>query len=101
MEKDLRRGAASLAEVDLSALEENLQQVKKRIGRKEILAVVKANAYGHGAVPIARLLEKKEHSHGISIFGVAYLREGIELRKAGITLPILLMTGCPAEQIPE
>ena len=98
-----RRHAASIAEIDLAALGENLRQVKKRIGRKKILAVVKANAYGHGAVEIARFLERKEtgRAPGVSMFAVAFLEEGAALREAGIDLPILLMTGCPIEQIPE
>lgn len=98
---DVRRRSASVAEVDLSALRDNLQQVKKRIGRREILAVIKANAYGHGAVPIAQFLVGEKRSKEISLLGVAYLEEAIRLRRAGITHPILLMTGCPIEQIPE
>lgn len=98
---DVRRRSASAAEIDLSAVRRNLQQVKKRIGRREILAVIKANAYGHGALPIARFLVKEKRSLGVSLLGVAYLEEAIQLRKAGITHPILLMTGCPIEQIPE
>lgn len=98
---DVRRRSASVAEVDLSALRDNLLQVKKRIGRREILAVIKANAYGHGAVPIAQFLVGEKRSKEISLLGVAYLEEAVQLRKAGITHPILLMTGCPIEQIPE
>lgn len=98
---DVRRRAAGVAEIDLSALRRNLQQVKKRIGRREILAVIKANAYGHGAVPIAQFLVGEKRSKEISLLGVAYLEEAIQLREAGITHPILLMTGCPIEQIPE
>jgi len=98
---DVRRRSASVAEIDLSALRRNLQQVKKRIGRREILAVIKANAYGHGAVPIAQFLVKNKPSFDISLLGVAYLEEAIALRRAGIAHPILLMTGCPVEQIPE
>ena len=95
--------SASIAEINLSALGENLRQVKKRVGKKEILAVVKANAYGHGAVEIARFLEGKGAGTpgGVAMFAVAFLEEGRALRKAGIGLPILLMTGCPIEQIPE
>ena len=98
---DVRRRSASVAEIDLAALSHNLRQVKKRIGRREILAVIKANAYGHGAVPIAQFLAGEKRSRGISRLGVAYLEEAIQLRKAGITHPILLMTGCPIEQVPE
>ncbi len=97
---DVRRRSAGVAEIDLAALRHNLQQVKKRIGRREILAVIKANAYGHGAVPIAQFLVGKGSS-AVSLLGVAYLEEAVQLRKAGITHPILLMTGCPIDQIPE
>src|SRR3569832_1371223 len=90
--------SASIAEVDLAALGENLRQVKKRVEIKKILAVVKASAYGHGAVEVARFLEGEGTG---ALFAVAFLVEGRALRKAGITLPILLMTGSPAEQIAE
>src|SRR5581483_6520522 len=95
--------SASIAEVDLAALAENLRQVRKRVGKKKILAVVKANAYGHGAVEVARFLEGKGTGKppAVAMFAAAFLEEGRALRKAGITLPILLMTGSPIEQIPE
>lgn len=98
---DFNRRFASVAEIDLTALASNLRQVKNQVGRAKILAVVKANAYGHGAVEVARFLADKGRAMGVALLGVAYLKEGIALRKAGIRLPILLMTGCPVEQIPE
>ncbi len=101
VEKEVWRRSAAVAEIDLSALEKNLRQVKRRIGRREALAVIKANAYGHGAVPVARFLALKDRLSRVPFLGVAYLEEGIALRKAGITHSILLMTGCPIEQIPE
>src|SRR3989338_3638528 len=94
---DLKRRSASVAEIDLAALGTNLQRVKERIGSRKILAMVKANAYGHGAAAVSRFLAE----NGVAMLGVAYLEEGIALRKAGVRLPILLMTGCPIEQIPE
>lgn len=99
----IKERSASIAEVDLAALRKNLRQVRKRIGRKKILAVVKANAYGHGAVEVARFLAGAGTGRpsGVAMFAVAFLEEGRALRKAGITLPILLMTGSPAEQIAE
>ena len=54
------------------------------------MAVVKANAYGHGAVECAQVLEREAHADW---FGVALIEEGIELRKAGITKPILCLGG--------
>lgn len=95
--------AATIAEIDLAAMDKNLNQIKALIGPKEILAVVKANAYGHGAVQVARFLERSEpgEDRRVAMFAVAYLEEGIALREAGISLPILLMTGCPILQIPD
>jgi alanine racemase len=78
------------AEIDLDALAFNVAQVR-RLGRKQkkILAVVKANAYGHGAIGIARELE----ALGVDFLGVAFIEEGIKLRKAGIQKPILILGG--------
>ncbi|MFQ5579328.1 MAG: alanine racemase [Nitrospiria bacterium] len=95
--------ASSIALVDLAAMRENLCRVRSRSGCGGILPVVKANAYGHGAVEVARFLVGK-HEPGpgkINMFGVAFLKEGIALRDAGIKHPILLLTGCPIGQIPE
>ena len=78
------------AEIDTDALAHNLRVIRGRVGREvQILAAVKANAYGHGAVECARRLE----SEGVDWFGVALPEEGIELRQAGITRPILCLGG--------
>lgn len=79
----------TLCEIDLSALKFNYRQLKQCAGSREMLAVVKANAYGHGAVAISRALENE----GAQIFGVATIEEGIELRRAGISSPILCFGG--------
>jgi len=72
--------------------------VRKKVGRPvKVLSVVKANAYGHGAVQVARVLED-EGSYG---FGVATLEEGIELRKGGLQSPVLILAGIYPEQIEE
>lgn len=72
--------------VHLDAIRFNLEGIRKAVGdQRKILIAVKANAYGHGAVPIARLAE----SAGMDWLGVATVPEGIELRQAGINLPIL------------
>ncbi|MFQ5597204.1 MAG: alanine racemase [Nitrospiria bacterium] len=91
------RSASSIAEIDLRALGENLRRVRERVGRRDVLAVVKANAYGHGAVPIAHYL--KNNKIMPALLGVAFLDEGIALRESGIADPILLMTGAPLAQI--
>ena len=88
---------ASFAEIDLDALRDNLLQVRAQVGDCPILAVVKANAYGHGAVRIAQFLEKSAEK--IAMFGVAFLEEGIALRESGIQTPILVLTGLPIDQI--
>lgn len=76
--------------IDLKALEYNYISIKERL-REDIgiLAVVKADAYGHGAVEVVRRLE----ALGCSFLGVALCEEGIELRRAGIKTPILILGG--------
>lgn len=78
------------AEIDLNALAANFQLIKKHVGSGvNVMAVVKANAYGHGAVDCALRLA----SEGVDWFGVALPEEGIELRAAGIIQPILCLAG--------
>jgi len=78
------------AEVSLKAIAKNLAVIRRHIGPKpKILAVVKANAYGLGAVPVSKALAKA----GADRFGVTCQNEGIELRDAGIRKPILVLTG--------
>lgn len=80
----------TFAEIDLGALHHNFQVIRSSIPRRaEILAVVKADAYGHGFMDISRELEDL----GVNAFGVAFLAEGIQLRKSGIDKPILLLGG--------
>lgn len=86
-----------MAEIDLAALEINLKQVQSQIGSAKILAVVKANAYGHGGATVARFLE----SRGVAFFGVAHFEEAILLREAGVRLPILVLTGIRPDQVAE
>ncbi len=76
----------AFAEVNLNALSHNLKVVQDRTGNKSVLAVVKADAYGHGAIQISNHLIKK----GISKLGVAYTFEAIALRESGIIAPILV-----------
>ncbi|MDD2336182.1 MAG: alanine racemase [Geobacteraceae bacterium] len=80
----------TLAEIDLAALRHNYLQLRQSIPKTTgILAVVKADAYGHGFMDISRELEILN----ITAFGVAFLAEGIQLRKSGIDRPILLLGG--------
>lgn len=83
-------GRPTYAEIDLSALKHNYGLLRSSIPRRtEILAVVKADAYGHGFMDISRELEDL----GVNAFGVAFLAEGIQLRKSGSDKPILLLGG--------
>lgn len=75
-------------EIDLQAVAHNVQQIRGLLAPKtELMAVVKADAYGHGAVTIARTVLQQ----GASWLGVATIPEGVELREAGIDAPILLL----------
>ncbi len=87
----------TIATIHLGLLEGNLDQVRRRAGKSPIIAVVKANAYGHGAVKIAKYLIQS--CRQVTMLGVASLDEGIALRDAGIKAPILLMTGCSVNKI--
>src|SRR3990172_8328275 len=76
------------AQVDAGALRHNLQQVRLRAPRARIMAVVKADGYGHGMAWVARTL-----SGNVDAFGVSSMEEGIQLRDAGIAHPICLLEG--------
>ena len=77
-------------EIDLKALEENYRTIRDKVPPDvKMLCVVKADGYGHGAVPVARRLEPA----GANYFGVATIDEGVELRNNGISLPILVLGG--------
>lgn len=79
------------AEIDLDAVAYNMEQMRKRIGKgAKLIAVIKTDGYGHGAVPIAEMLEEFDYIWG---YAVASLDEGIVLRKHGIGKPILVL-GC-------
>lgn len=73
-------------EIDKSALAHNLNTIKKLAPGGNIVAVIKANAYGLGAIPIAKQLEKL----GVNWLAVAYAQEGVDLRKAGVKAPIMV-----------
>ena len=89
-------GRPTIAEIDLETLEFNYRQIQKRIPKgAKILGVVKADAYGHGALPISLKLEKL----GVEYLGVAFSDEGVELRKGGVRTPILIMGGIYPEDV--
>jgi len=76
------------ARIDLGQLARNIELVRRRLGKVKLLFPVKADGYGHGAVEIARLAEEV----GMDYLGVANLFEALELRRAGIRLPILILS---------
>ncbi len=83
------------AEVDLRALKYNFNAVSKLIPEAKIVSVVKADAYGHGLIPIAKYLAKLKTDY----LGVGFLEEGVTLREAGIRLPIMVLGGVAGFQI--
>jgi len=85
------------AEISASAIGHNVRAIKRVVGDAEICAVVKANAYGHGAPLVARAAV----AAGANFLAVAIVDEGIELREHGITVPILVLAEIPAATIPD
>ena len=85
--RDLALNGGPCAIIDQTALRHNLNVVRTIAPNSKILAVIKANAYGHGIVPVAQAL------HDADAFGVARLKEALALRDAGITRPIVLLEG--------
>lgn len=81
--------------VQEAALHANVRALSEHVGGRPIMAVVKANAYGHGLIPTARVLL----AAGARSLGVAFLEEGIALRRAGIDAPILVLGGIIGNQI--
>ena len=81
-------------EIALDAIEQNFEAVQKKAG-VAVMAVIKADAYGHGAIPVARLLEGK-----CAFFGVSSMLEAMELRQAGLTTPILIVGQTPVHAFP-
>lgn len=86
------------AEIDLDALRHNFLEVRRTVGDAcEVLAVVKANAYGHGVGHVAPVLA----AAGADLFGVALVEEGVELRRLGLDQPILVLGGVFPGQEPD
>lgn len=86
------------AEINLQAIGHNIREVRKLVGpHREIMAVVKANAYGHGAVPVARAAL----AAGATRLAVARFSEALELRRAGLDVPILIFGYVCPERLAE
>ena len=79
------------AEISLDAITHNFREIKRRVGDRKLCCVIKADGYGHGAVELAQLYEEL----GADFFAVSNIDEGIEIRNAGITLPILILGYTP------
>jgi alanine racemase len=84
-------------EVDLDQLAHNLNVIAAHVAPARVMTILKANAYGHGLVPVAQRLERA----GASCLGVAYLEEGLRLRQHGVRTPVLVMGGIVGSQIPR
>ena len=98
MKMSLSLGRPTVGEVDLGALEFNYRQIQKRIPEGvKLLAVVKADAYGHGAIPVSLKLEKL----GVEYLGVAIPEEGVELRRGGVKAPILVLGGIFGREVDQ
>jgi alanine racemase len=82
--------------VDLNILKENFEKIKASVAPAKVMAILKANAYGHGLVRLARLYQELKADY----LGVAFLEEGILLREHGIVMPILVLGGIWGNQIP-
>ena len=80
--------------IDLDIIERNFDAVREKAG-VPVMAVVKADAYGHGAIQVARLLQDK-----CAFFGVSSIHEALELRQAGLTTPILILGQTPVAAFP-
>lgn len=85
---------STLVKIDLDAISANFEAVRKKAG-VAVMAVIKADAYGHGAIQVARLLEGK-----CAFFGVSSMLEAMELRQAGLHTPILILGHTPTKAFP-
>jgi alanine racemase len=84
-------------EVDLDVLAANYRAIAAHVAPARVMPILKANAYGHGLVEVARKLE----AVGAPYVGVAYLEEGLRLRQHGVRLPVLVLGGIVGSQIPR
>ena len=86
----------TVVEVSLARLTENFRAIQAAVAPAAVMPIVKANAYGHGLVTVARHLA----GLGAASLGVAFLEEAVALREAGVTVPILVMGGIFGDQVP-
>lgn len=84
--------------IDLGSLVYNLEQLRGCTGKDiKIMGIVKSDAYGHGLVPVSKTLEK----NGVYCLGVSFIEEAVELRKAGIQIPIVILCGIETDEDAE
>lgn len=96
MERSAPPGVVTWAEIDLDAIAANTRAIKRTVGADtEIIAIIKANAYGHGEVPVARTVL----CHGATRLAVHRTIDGVRLREAGIRAPILILGYTPPSGI--
>ena len=93
---DLDLDRPTWAEINLDTLHSNFLEIQKTVTPAKIMAVVKADAYGHGATVIARELSRL----GVERFGTATALEAIELRKANVSTPVVVLSGMTIAQLP-
>ncbi|NUM81772.1 alanine racemase [bacterium] len=91
----LREIRPTYAIVDLGALDHNIRQIRGRVGFKKIMAIVKANAYGHGILEVTQQAIRS----GVEYIGVGFLEEGMFLRQHDVDAPILVMGGILGYQV--
>ena len=82
--------------VDLERISQNYRAIQQHVGESMVMPILKANAYGHGLVRVGQHMQEI----GAKMIGVAYLEEGILLREAGVTIPILVLGGILGSQVP-
>ncbi len=83
-------------EVSLARIVENYRAIAAHVAPARVMPILKANAYGHGLVPVAKRLERD----GAPMVGVAYLEEALRLREEGVRTPVLVLGGIVGSQIP-
>ncbi|MFW5940757.1 MAG: alanine racemase [Chloroflexota bacterium] len=86
----------TFVEVDRRRLTENFRAIRRHVAPAKVMAILKANAYGHGLVEVAQHMVRV----GADYLGVAFLEEGILLREEGVTAPILVLGGIMGNQVP-
>jgi alanine racemase len=84
-------------EVDLDRLAHNYRVIAAHVAPAQVMPILKANAYGHGLVAVAKKLEQV----GAPYVGVAYLEEGLRLRQEGVRMPVLVLGGIVGSQVPR